>query len=308
MSTIVNTLLPLLLLILGGQVLRRTGVVEAGFWPSAERLTYYVLAPALLIRTIGGNPMGDLPVGGMVLTAYGAVAMAALTILVVYRSRVTGMSGPTFTSVFQGGVRFNTFIGLALADRLFGAEGVVLTALVSGFMIVAINVLCVVTLSITHGAEKPSLGGLARDLVRNPLILACLVGGLVARTGLGLPEWLDTALGMLSALTLPMALLCVGASLETRRFKGDMTPSLVASVVQFGLKPATAGALGLALSLPPMVTAVVVLVLATPTAPSGYILSRKMGGDHEAMASIIAFQTLVAFLTLPLTMVALGLT
>ncbi|MCF8481378.1 MAG: AEC family transporter [Rhodospirillum sp.] len=308
MTTIINTLVPLLLLIMGGQIMRRSGFLEAGFWSSAERLTYYILAPALLIRTIGGNPGGLLPVGNMVLAAYGAIAAAAGTIVLGYLVGLPRMGAPTFTSVFQGGVRFNTFIGLALADRLYGAEGVVATALVAGFMIIAINVLCVLAHALTTGQGKPSWTNLASELARNPLILSCLAGGLFARSGLSFPDWADTTLGMLSALTLPVALLCVGASLETRRFLGDMSPSLVASAVQFGLKPLTAGLIATALALPPMVSTVIVLLLATPTAPSGYILSRKMGGDHEAMASIIAFQTLVAFLTLPLTMIALGLT
>ncbi|WP_413204864.1 AEC family transporter [Rhodospirillum sp. A1_3_36] len=308
MTTIINTLLPLLLLIIGGQVMRRIGFLEAGFWSSAERLAYYVLAPALLLRTIGSNQVGSLPLGDMVLAAYGAIAVAAGIIVLSYLTGLPRMGAPTFTSVFQGGVRFNTFIGLALADRLYGAEGVVITALVAGFMIVVINVLCVLAHALTTGRSKPSWGGLAGELARNPLILSCLAGGVIARSGLGFPQWADTTLGMLSALTLPVALLCVGASLETRRFRGDMSPSLFASLVQFGLKPLTAGLIAMALDLPPMVSAVIVLLLATPTAPSGYILSRKMGGDHEAMASIIAFQTLVAFLTLPITMIALGLT
>jgi hypothetical protein len=55
-----------------------------------------------------------------------------------------------------------------------------------------------------------------------------------------------------------------------------------------------------------MATSVAVLFMAVPTAPSAYILARRMGGDYEAMASIIAFQTVAGFATMPLTLYALG--
>ena len=144
------------------------------------------------------------------------------------------------------------------------------------------------------------------DLAKNPLILGCVGGGLLNVSGVALPVWVDDSLSFMGRMALPIALLCVGASLELSRLKGDVGPSLIASATQFVVKPGMAWGLCLWFGLPAMATSVTVLFMAVPTAPSAYILARRMGGDYEAMASIIAFQTVAGFATMPLILFALG--
>lgn len=305
MGTIANALIPLVILLAAGQGLRRSGFLEAGFWSSAEKLAYYVLMPLLLVRTIGRSEVGGLAWGGMVVAVYGAILAAAAALVAVHLLR--GRPQPrTFTSVFQGGVRYNAYIALALAESLYGSEGIAMGALISGFMIIIINILCVTALSLCAGGGRVSALSVAGDLARNPLILGCIGGGLLNISDITLPVWADDSLAMMGRMALPVALLCVGASLDLSRLKGDVGASLIASVAQFGLKPAVAWGLSLWLGLPVMAMTVVVLFLAVPTAPSAYILARRMGGDHEAMASIIVFQTVVGFATMPVTLLALG--
>jgi len=304
-STVANALIPLVILLAAGQALRRSGFLEAGFWPSAEKLTYFVLVPVLLVRTIGRSEVGGLAWGGMVAAVYGAILAAAAFLVALHLLR--GRPRPrTFTSIFQGGVRYNAYIALALAEGLYQAEGIALGAVLSGFMILLINGLCVTALSMAAGAGPVSVRSVLGDLARNPLILGCVGGGLLNLSGLAVPAWADGALEMMGRLTLPVALLCVGASLDLTRLKGDLGPSLIASVAQFVLKPAVAWGLALWLGLPSMATTVAVLFMAVPTAPSAYILARRMGGDHEAMASIIAFQTVAGFAVMPLVLLGLG--
>jgi predicted permease len=305
LDTIANALVPLVILLAAGQGLRRSGFVEPGFWSSAEKLAYYLLMPLLLVRTIGRSDVDGMGWIGMVGAVYGAILSAAAALVVLHLIR--GRPQPrTFTSVFQGGVRYNAYIALALAESLYGTEGIAIGALISGFMIIIINILCVTVLSLCASGGRVSTFSVIGDLAKNPLILGCIGGGLLNVSNIPLPVWADDSLAMIGRMALPIALLCIGASLDLSRLKGDVGASLIASVAQFGLKPIVAWAFCLWLGLPAMSTAVVVLFLAVPTAPSAYILARRMGGDHEAMASIIAFQTVAGFATMPLTMLALG--
>ncbi len=305
MGTIANALIPLVILLAAGQIMRRTGFLEGGFWSSAEKLAYYLLMPLLLVRTIGRSDVGGLAWVEMVGAVYGAILAAAAILVALHLVR--GRPQPrTFTSIFQGGVRYNTYIALALAESLYQAEGLAIGALLSGFMIIIINILCITVLLLSAGGKRVSALSVLIDLAKNPLVLGCVGGGLLNVSGIALPTWADDSLSLLGRMALPIALLCVGASLELSRLRGDVGPSLIASGTQFVVKPAVAWSLCLWLGVPAMATIVAVLFMAVPTAPSAYILARRMGGDHEAMASIIAFQTVAGFATMPLTLFALG--
>lgn len=317
MAAVLNALVPIAVLIFCGWALRHRQILGDEFWRGLERLTYYVLTPALLVHILAGPQDGGKPA---------APAQWADLMLVVWLTLMGCAVGfwilallwrrwdrATFTSVFQGGVRFNTFVGLAVADGLLGRDGVAMTALAAGAMIILINVLCVTTLSLAIGQEsdlKKGLGArlrvIPRELVRNPLILACLVGAFFTAAGVTLPTAVDGVLAIFGKAGLPMALLSVGAGI---RFGGDaraIGSEIVASVVQFVVKPLLAYGLGTAFGLAGTALVVVVLLMALPTAPSAYILARQMGGNAPVMARIISTQTVIAFLTLPVTLWLLG--
>jgi predicted permease len=79
-------------------------------------------------------------------------------------------------------------------------------------------------------------------------------------------------------------------------------PLLASSMVQFVCKPAAAWWIGSTMGLSGLPLTIVVLLFSVPTAPTSYILSRQMGGDHDSMASIITAQTCLSFMTLPITL------
>jgi len=301
MTTIANALIPVLALILAGFVIKRTDFLSPSFWPSAERLTYFILMPATLVHSLAGKKIGALPWFNILLTVQGAVLASALLVLIWWLAN-RRMSGPVFTSLFQGGVRFNTFVALALAENLFGKEGLFLAALGAGFMIMLINVLCVSAFSLAvkngGGIDGKKLCG---DLLRNPLILGCVAGLGLNASGLQLPAALDGTLALAGKAAFPVGLMAVGAAYQAGNLARHWQPLLVSCAVQFLCKPLLAWWLAAATGLSGMAAAVTVLLLSVPTAPSAYILSRQMGGDHDSMTVIITAQTCLSFFTLPLT-------
>jgi len=302
METIANALLPLVVLLLSGLALRRSGFLEKSFWDQAENLTYYFLMPVMLVRTIASSQLVDIPWADMVLVVYGTTITSAVVLGLAYFLLRNRLDAPLFTSVFQGSVRFNTYIALALVESIYGAVGVASGGLIAGFLIVIINVLCISFMSTVLHTGRPSPTKIIRELVKNPLIIACLLGGAINYSGIFFAVWVDASLALIARMALPIALLCVGASLSLRRLKGDLTPALMSSLFQFVLKPLLAFGLAKALGLSVMATTIVVIFMAVPTAVSAYILARKLGGDQDTMATIITFQTLAAFATLTITL------
>jgi hypothetical protein len=298
MSVIATALAPVLALILLGFILRQSRFLPEEAWPGMEKLTYFILLPALLVGTLGNQKITGVPWPAMLLVIVLTLGSAA-ALLVTWQRFGVSASNPTFTSIFQGGVRFNTYIALAVAQAFYGSAGLAMGAVAAGFMIVLINLLCVSVFSLWRDTPSKGPGALARDIVGNPLIAACCLGWLLSISGVGLPGITGSILEIVGRAALPFGLLAVGAALRPRALRGHLHPMLFASTVQFVLKPAVA-ALSVSISgLSGIPAGVLMIFFATPTAPSAYILARQLGGDTETMASIITFQTIAAFIVMP---------
>lgn len=290
---------PVLGLLVLGALARRGRLVEAGFWPSAERLCYFVLMPALLVSSLASADLRGLPAAGMALAVVGSL-LAAAFLLVALNARLR-LPSPAFTSVFQGGVRFNSYVGLNLASLLYGTEGVAVGALVAGVMVVTANVLCVGVFALEDGARTRPLAVLGQ-LAANPFILACLAGGGLNLAGVPLPGGLAALLKGLGQAALVVGTMTVGAALSFRVAAMPAGPLLLACAAKFALAPLLALLACRLVGLDGLPATVVVLFQALPTAPSSYVLAKQLGGDHRLMASIITVQTVVGCLLLPLAL------
>ncbi|MGB5449398.1 MAG: AEC family transporter [Woeseiaceae bacterium] len=279
--------------------MKRAAFLPEDTWPGMEKLTYFVLFPALLVGTLGNQSLDGVPWPRMLAVVVGTLAIAATALVLWYRFRPS-LDGPIFTSIFQGGVRFNTYIALAIAQAFFGFEGLTLAAVAAGLMIVLINLLCVFILIMYGKAGSRGITPYVREVAGNPLVLGCAIGWFLSLSGIGLPGITEDILEIVGRAALPFGLLAVGAALKPEAVPGHAGSIAISSIVQFGLKPACAVLLISGVGLSGVAAAVVLVAFMVPTAPSAYILARQLGGDAETMASIITFQTLLAFLVMPI--------
>lgn len=303
LTTILAALVPIALLIGLGAALRRGGVLTEAFWPQAERLAYYVLLPALLLHGLGTARLDGVPVAALALVlVLSTTAVAA--VLIALRPRLD-LDGAAFTSVFQGGVRFNNYVGVSAAAGLFGAQGIAMAAVANAAIVPTVNVLCVLVFARFGRAGRPSLGGLLRQIALNPLVLGSLGGILLQASHVPLPFGIEPVLRALGQASLPLGLLCVGAALDFGAARHWLRPVLTASAVKFGLMPAATVLACLALGLRGPAAATALLFQTLPTASSAYIMARQLGGDAPLMAGITAVQTVLAAAALPLVMMGL---
>lgn len=292
-------LMPVVVLIALGLTLRRRGFLEDGFWPQAERLSYNVLMPSLFFHGLATADLADLPVAALALTLIVATVGIAVGILIA--RPILRLSGPSFTSVFQGSIRFNNYVGVTLVAGLFGMEGIALAAICNAAIVPTVNILCVLVFA-RHGSAHLSAAGVARQLATNPLILSSLAGIVFQGSGIGLPPGLEPALRALGTASLPLGLLCVGAALELGPIRQWVQPIALSSVMKFGAMPLATLAVGLLFGLhgPALTTAL--LFQALPTASSAYIMARQLGGDAPLMAAITALQTVMALVAIPVVL------
>ncbi len=294
--TFFAALIPVIAVVALGRMLAASNFLSQDGWRAIERLSLMVMFPSLIILVLSRANFNEAPIfmaasliGAQVIM--GAIALAA--------ARWGNTSRPAVGSIIQSNVRWNTFIGLSLAGSIFGEEGLAIMAIISACMIPTANILSV------YGFSHFGDGGDRRrnpllEMVRNPLIIACAIGlGLNALSAPPSGIALDV-LDLLSKGTVPLGLLAAGAGISFGSLWAGRTKVILWSVIRLLGLPLAALAIALALNISGMHLALILIAASTPTAANGYVLSRQMGGDADLTASLIALQTVLAIVTMPL--------
>ena len=199
-------LLPDFALIACGFLICRYTALGRPVWDAAERLVYVLLFPALLFSAIVRNPMAlgtALPLAASTVVVVGVGVLLAFAL-----GALPGVDRRLHASGAQTAFRFNSYVALALSERLAGTPGLAWMALVVSVAVPLCNVAAVWPLA-RHGGH-----GYARELLRNPLILATAAGLLFNLLGLQLPDIASTTLSRMGAAALPLGLMAVGAGLQ----------------------------------------------------------------------------------------------
>ncbi len=285
-------LLPDFLLILLGFLLVRYTSLHKDIWTSAEKLVYYLLFPALLFNSINQTRFDWSGTSTMVLVA--ASAFFTAMFLGYISQWFFKANHKSWASGFQTSFRFNSYIAFAAAGRLAGEEGVALMALISGCLVPIANAAAVWALA------KHSETHLLKEIGKNPLIIATVLGLGSNLLGLTMPDYIAMSLQRLGAASIALGLLSVGAGLMWIENKKDGALIAYWTTVKLMIAPAIALTVGRLMDLPPAQLTIVVLFGALPTATSAYVLANRMKGDGPLVAACISVMTLLASLTLPI--------
>lgn len=298
MLLLVNALGPVFMVILVGVVLKKLRFPSIEFWPQLERLVYYFLFPAMLATRLALADFSGVAVVRVLLAVI--LLLLAMTILMVILRRFISRNGAEFTSIYQGGIRFNTYVAIAVTAELFGSLGLALAAVIMAVMIPLLNVLCVLIFSLYAGKQRTAISKTFLTVIKNPLIIGCLLGIFLNITGIGMPGWSQPVMEIISSAALPLGLLAVGVGLNLEALSTAGKPLFYTNFLKLLIMPLLAVGISLLLKLEAQEQAMLVIFAAMPTATSAYILARQLGGDAPLMATIVTAQTLVAMLTLPL--------
>jgi len=304
MTSVLAALLPVFLIIALGTALRLTLLPERAAWDAFERLTFYVLFPALLFVSTATADLRELPVTGVGGALFGAIIVMSVALLVlrVPLQRALAMDGPAYTSLFQGAARWNTYVALAIAGGLYGTVGLALVSVAIVAMVPILNFICVLVLARYAADKAPDARTTAGMVLRNPLIWSVLAGIAINVAGIQLPRIGIEFLEILGRAALSLGLLAVGAGLELDKLWRPRASVIAAVALKLVVMPAIAIGLALWLGLDGQALAVVAVASSVPSAPGAYILARQMGGDAPLYAHILTMQTVVALVTIPLTL------
>jgi malonate transporter len=291
-------LIPDFLLIVVGFLLCRFTRLDRPVWDATERLVYYLLFPVLLFNSILRAP---LPAGSFINLAACSVAIVSTGVALAYAlGRLPGIDARAHASGAQVAFRFNSYVALALAERVGGAAGVAAIALIVAIAVPMCNVAAVYPLA-RHGGH-----GYWRELARNPLILSTLAGLGGKLLGLTLPEAVGTTLQRIGLAALPLGLMTVGAGLQFGALRD--APRLAAALltIRHLLLPIAALVLVWFVPLTDLQRVVVVAFAAMPTASSCYVLAARLGGHASFVSGLVTMSTLLGMVSIPLALAALA--
>ena len=297
MQHIFSSLIPIFALIIFGYLFKKISFPSHDFWPMADKLTYYILMPSLLILTLSQAKFENNSFE-LILSSTIAIFLTLLTLVIFNKFNQTNSS--SFTSVVQGGIRFNTYVFLALSGSIFGSEGLVIAAIIISFAIPILNIFCISIFAIYSDNQKINILFILKSIFKNPLIIASIIGVLINILGFQMPLSLENFLKILSAAALPLGLLSIGYALVLKDIKSAKKDMLVSIIAKFIVLPAFIFFISKYLELDALAISVLVLFAIMPTAPSSFILARELKGDLQLITSIITVQTILAtiFLTI----------
>ncbi len=289
-------------LILCGYLVCRFTKLNRTVWEQVESLVYYFLFPVLLFHSIVKSPL-DLSAASSLVGA--AVSLAIGLIALSYSLPHWPWLGKRIdvrlhAASAQVAFRFNSFILLALADRVAGPQGLLLVAVLIGVCVPIFNIGAVWPMA------RHANRGFARELVRNPLIVATASGLVANLLGFSMPHWLDPTVNRIGQASLALGLMAAGAGMQF----GSMATAKALAVAVLAIKHAGAPILAFGLARLFQLDAVQTMVLLTfsavPTASSCYVLAARMGYNGPYVAGLVTLSTLLGMLSLPFALGILG--
>lgn len=290
-----HLLFPDFSLILCGYLVCRYTALNRSVWEKVEALVYFFLFPVLLFHSIVRSPL-DLGAASSLIAAGLALGVSgiALAYSVPWWPGVgRAMDRRQHAGAAQVAFRFNSFIALALAERLAGPQGLQQIAVLIGVCVPLFNVGAVWPMA--RHAQR----GFVRELVRNPLIIATALGLTANLLGFRMPVWLEPTVTRIGGASLALGLMAAGAGLQLGSLARDKALSVSLLGIRHVLTPLVALGLTVAFRLDPVQATALLTFSALPTASSCYVLATRMGYDGAYVAGLVTLSTLLGMVSLP---------
>jgi len=303
---VINSLLPVFLLIALGKALTRTSFFTPDLARNVNRLTYWVALPALLIDKISNATFNSAEVSRISVVL---ILATLLSIAVAYLvGKIMRIERKSLGAFVQGSVRANNaFVGLpvilyAMSGMRPGLEAVATVALAPA--IIVYNMISI-TVLLAHSDRKQRRPAetariYSQQLLTNPLIIACALGLALNAVQILPPLPIQRSLAALGNMALGLALLSIGTSLSFDGIRHGLGRSFTASCIQVFVQPLIGLALALAWKLPAIDRQMLLIYLACPAAVASYVLADIFDSDRELAGHIIVVSTLLSAISLTL--------
>ena len=292
----VSVTAPIFVLILIGSVLRSVGLLGERVVGHLSQFVFYVSLPVLMFFGALRRPLAEVFDFGM--TLVGVVSTLVVWGASILLVRSSKLSAAESSVVQQGALRGNLgIVGISLCFNAYGAEALVRASMLMALLTVVYNLLCVYIFVSGRSEERLSLFQLVVSILKNPLIVAVALGLPLGLLGVKVPEKVLYGVDTFVALTLPLALIAIGASLNFKAVANNLGQLTQVGILKLVLAPLAAVTGGLMLGYRGMDLGVMFLLLASPTATASFVMAKAYGANHVLAANIVVYTTMLSLLS-----------
>ena len=295
----INATLPIFLLIILGQVLKTTKIINDEFTKTADRYVFRIALPALLFSDLTENNVGSAFDGKYVLFCF---SVTIFSIAVLWGLTEKFMKNEEQKGAFiQGSYRSSAAIlGLAFINNMYDSVGMAPLMIIGCVPLYNIFAVIILTLKGDNGGKKPNMKETFINVMKNPILLSILIALPFALLNLHFPSFVNKAIGSVANTATPLALISIGASFEGKKALKKMKPTLLASFIKLILLVGLFLPLAVFFGYRNQELMALLVMLGSPTTVSSYIMAKNTGNDGILTSSIIVLTTLLSSLTLTL--------
>jgi len=301
--SIFSTVFPVFGMIFAGLVLKRSRFIRDEFFKEANRLAYWVALPCLLFYKIA---MADLVLSkASRVIAVMFIATTSIILLAWLTAAALRMKARVGAAFVHGAFRGNlAYIGLPVilyslqsADLTDVKQAEALAVICLAPIVPFYNVVAIMFLQPAGTGARPRPAKLAIESLKNPLLMACVLGLAVNLLEVHIAVPIARALDLMAQAALPLTLLALGASLSLEAIRRSSAPAGIAALFKLIACPAIALLLARAFGLGPTETRIAVCFMAAPTAVAAYVMTEQMNCDSEITGSTVVLTTILSIIT-----------
>ncbi|WP_440877029.1 AEC family transporter [Thalassotalea sp. PLHSN55] len=287
---------PLLIILVIGITFKRIGFVDQNFVAIGNKLVFKVALPALLFLSVANGSADQTINFSLIYYAMIATVVSVALVWLICSLFLEPSKRGVFTQcAFRGNMGI---VGFVLCVNAYGESVLVQASIYLGCLTILYNVLSVILLSNSKQA-------IINNLTRNPLIWAIVSGFLWSFTHQPLPVIIDTSIGYLAKLTLPLALICIGASLDWSSLKSNHSIAIWCSSAKLVILPALVCAIAIMLGITGQSLGILFLMMSSPTAAAAYVMTQQMTSHGKFAAEVITLSTILSPISVTLGLVLL---
>lgn len=300
----INVTLPIIILLCLGMFLGRRHILDDNFSQKAMKLIFNLTLPLLLFFNIyHGESDYHSQIDLVIIAVLGTTILFISGELIATKFIDDKRERGTFVqAVFRGN---NAVLGLALCVNAYGDAAYVPASIYSAIIVILYNAFGVITLTHSLSNNKVSLLLLSSRIIKNPLIIGIILGAVMNYYSIALPKSIETTGHYLANITLPLAVLCTGASIDFRYMKASSRVVTWGVLARLIVAPIFMVILSRLMGLSGMELALVFLMSATPLATAAYAMVSAMGGNSTTVANIIGITTIGAMIVSSLGLIIL---
>lgn len=296
----VNVTLPIFLVMVIGYILRQIGMLNDNFVTVANKFNFKVILPFMLFRDI--SSVDIRAVFDLKYCLFCALASTACFWLIWGGTKLflkdKSMRGAFVQASFRSSA---AVMGLAFIENIYGTSAMGPLMIVSAVPLYNIFSVIVLTFEGAHSAEENRVEKIKEacvNIAKNPIILGILAGLLVGLLGIDFPVIIDKTVNSVAQMATPLALITIGAGFEGRKALAKIRPTIAAALIKLVVQPLIFVPIAAWMGFSGEKMIAILIMLASPTTPSCYIMAKNMDNDGALTASVIVTTTLLAAFTL----------